>query len=215
MRIAVLSRLAIRVLLIVVACDAARAQETHSRRDETGCFPVAPDSVQISWNTPCDGGSWLFEPGVGCRMWDWHPAPTDSTTWTGACKHGALIGYGVVQWYEHGRPIDRFEGTFVASRRQGPGRYKWNDVDWYVGNYEDDLPNGLGTANIAGETFSGQWQAGCFQHGTKTVAIGVPRTSCDGARISRPQAALSLALSPALSLAIPAGKGLGGDGVPP
>jgi hypothetical protein len=179
------SRFAIRVLLLVVACGTARAQETQPQRVETGCFPVAPDSVQISWDTPCEGGSWLFEPGVGCRMWDWHPAPTDTTSWTGECKFGGLTGYGVVQWYEHGRPIDRFEGTFVAGRRNGPGRYKWNDADWYVGGYENDLPNGLGTANIAGETFSGQWQAGCFQHGTKTVAIGVPRTSCDGNGMSR------------------------------
>jgi hypothetical protein len=185
-RIADLSRLSLRVLLLVVACDAADAQDSHPTRVETGCFPVAPDSVQISWSSPCDSGSWLFEPGVGCRMWDWHPALTDTTVWTGSCKHGGLTGYGVVQWYEHGRPIDRFEGTFVAGRRQGPGRYRWNDTDWYVGLYEDDLPNGLGTANIAGETFSGQWQVGCYQQGTKTVAIGVPRTSCDGAGISRP-----------------------------
>src|SRR5262249_34119257 len=121
MRVAGLATLAIRGLFVVVPCDSARAQETHSRRVETGCFPVAPDSVQISWNTPCDGGSWLFEPDVGCRMWDWHPAPEDRTTWTGTCRAGALTGYGVVQWYEHGRPIDRFEGTFVRSRPPGPG----------------------------------------------------------------------------------------------
>jgi len=179
-------RLAICALVFVVGCDATCAQQAHSGQVETGCFPAFPDSVQISWNTPCDNGLWLFEPGVGCRMWDWHPAPTDTTTWTGNCKHGGLIGNGVVQWYEHGRPIDRFEGTFVAGRRYGPGRYRWHDSDWYVGYYEDDLPNGLGTANIAGESLSGQWQAGCFQHGTKTVAIGVPRTSCEGAGILRP-----------------------------
>jgi hypothetical protein len=180
MRFTGLSRLAIHALLLVVACDAARAQDAHPKRVETGCFPVAPDSVQISWNAPCDSGSWLFEPDVGCRMWDWHPAPTDTTTWTGSCKDGGLTGYGVVQWYEHGRPIDRFEGTFIAGRRQGVGRYRWNEADWYVGSFENDLPNGLGTAHIAGETFSGQWRVGCFQSGTRTVAIGVPRTSCDG-----------------------------------
>jgi hypothetical protein len=148
------------------------------------CLPIEPDSVQISWNTPCDSGSWLFEPTVGCRMWDWHPDRTDTTTWTGGCKDGILTGYGVVQWYEHGRPIDRFDGTFVAGRRQGPGRYRWNEADWYVGFYDNDVPNGLGTAHIAGQTFSGQWRAGCFRQGVLTVAIGVPRKSCEETQTS-------------------------------
>ena len=151
------------------------------------CPSEEPDSVQISWVEPCEQGNWLFDTELGCRMWDWHPDPHDKTSWSGACPKGQKEGRGVLQWYEHGRPIDRFEGTFVAGRRQGPGRYRWNDEDWYVGDYEDDLPNGRGTASIAGETFSGQWQAGCFQHAEKTVAIGVPRTSCEGVRQSRPR----------------------------
>jgi hypothetical protein len=180
----IFSGLSVRMLLVIVACNVANAQETRTRPVGVDCLPIEPDSLQISWNTPCDNGSWLFEPDVGCRMWDWHPAPEDTTTWTGSCKSGTLIGRGVVQWFEHGRPIDRFEGTFVAGRRHGPGRYRWNDEDWYVGFYEDDVPNGFGTANIAGEAFSGQWRGGCFQQGTRTVAIGVPRKSCDGARTS-------------------------------
>ena len=135
--------------------------------------------MQISWQAPCDKGEWLFEPGVGCRMWDWHPAPEDGATWTGRCQGGTKSGHGIVQWFEHGRPIDRFEGTYLAGRRQGPGRYRWNEDNWYVGQYKDDLPDGLGTAYIAGETLSGRWQAGCFKLGSKTVAIGVARTSCE------------------------------------
>jgi hypothetical protein len=90
----------------------------------------------------------------------------------------------VVQWYEHGQPIDRFVGTFVAGRRQGPGRYRWNEADWYVGFYDNDLPNGLGTAHIAGQTFSGQWRSGCFRRGTLIVAIGVPPRSCEETQTS-------------------------------
>ena len=106
--------------------------------------------MQISWNAPCDEGSWLFEPGVGCRMWDWRPTSSDVVTWTGACRKGAMVGPGTLQWTEHERPIDRFEGAFVDGKRQGPGRYTWNESEWYVGFYENDLPHGLGTALIAG-----------------------------------------------------------------
>jgi hypothetical protein len=100
-------------------------------------------------------------------------------TWTGACRFGAKVGPGVVQWFEHGRLIDRFEGSFVAGRRHGRGRYDWNESDWYEGFYEDDLPHGSGTARIAGETFAGYWKRGCLVQGTKIVAIGVLRKSCE------------------------------------
>jgi hypothetical protein len=166
-------------LLIGLLAAPAVAQETAALSGGPECADVEPDPVQISWNDPCEEGSWLFEPGVGCRMWDWHPAESDKATWTGACRKGVMAGSGVVQWTEHERPIDRFEGTFVAGKRQGAGRYTWNESEWYVGFYKDDLPHGLGTASIGGQTFSGQWQAGCFRSGARTVAIGVPLTSCD------------------------------------
>ncbi len=189
MRLPRLSRLACRALLALLPAIAsvAHAQQEHSASARALCPPGEPDSLQISWNTPCDSGDWLFEPDVGCRMWDWHPAIEDEATWTGSCKNGLGNGHGVAQWYEHGRPIDRFEGTVVAGQRQGPGRYTWNEDNWYVGHYKDDLPNGPGTALIAGETFVGQWRAGCIVDKAGTVAIGVPRTSCTppDARVSR------------------------------
>jgi hypothetical protein len=179
-RVPCLSQLASYALLVVLAVPGGAVVA----RDRGDCAPAEPDSVQISWEAPCESGEWLFEPGVGCRMWDWHPAAEDRVTWTGRCNDGAKSGYGRVQWYEHGRPIDRFEGTFAAGRRQGAGRYTWNEDNWYVGLYQDDVPNGLGTAYIGGETFSGQWHAGCFRARTRTVAIGVPRKSCDDPDLS-------------------------------
>ena len=176
-----LSRLAFFALLWVLLATSSvgSAQEARSTPGDVDCSPGEPDSVQISWDTPCDSGAWLFEPSVGCRMWDWHPAPEDAPTWTGACKGGTKAGYGVVQWFEHGRPIDRFEGSYVAGRRQGLGRYTWNETDWFDGLYEDDLPHGPGTAHVAGEMFVGQWKRGCLKQGIKVVAIGAPRKSCE------------------------------------
>jgi len=67
----------------------------------------------------------------------------------------------------------------VAGRRQGRGRYVWNESDWYEGPYEDNFPHGSGTAHIAGVTFAGQWKHGCLKQGAKMVAIGVSRKSCE------------------------------------
>jgi MORN repeat len=167
----------------LVASDSAFGQQPSTFLGAE-CAILEPDSVQISWNAPCESGDWIFEPHVGCRMWDWHPAPSDTATWTGLCRNGLKSGYGISQWFEHGRTIDRFEGTFVEGRRQGVGRYTWNEVSWYVGFYKNDLPSGQGTAYIAGETFSGQWRSGCFTLGSKTVAIGVSRKSCDAPPVS-------------------------------
>ena len=177
----------------IVANGIAAASEPGAGQQAMDCLPAEPDSVQISWDAPCQHGTWLMDPELGCRMWDWHPAPEDIVTWTGRCRAGMKEGDGVVQWFEHGRPIDRFEGTFVSGHRQGRGRYVWNETDWYEGVYENDLPHGSGTAHIAGEIFVGQWKRGCFPQGARVLAIGVPRTSCEqgeeqiaGRRPSRP-----------------------------
>ena len=185
------------VAALIASHGIAGAQGELTAPGAIDCSPADPDSVQISWDQPCDSGTWLFEPSVGCRMWDWHPGLSDRITWTGQCRDGAKAGWGVVQWFEHGQPIDWFEGTFVAGKRQGAGHYRWNGSDWYVGFYEDDLPDGLGTANIAGQTFSGQWHHGCFIRGAQVVAIGIPRRSCafHAAELHRPRSVYRSAAS--------------------
>jgi hypothetical protein len=151
------------------------------------CPTQEPDSVQISWVEPCEDGNWLFDTQAGCRMWDWHPDLQDKAVWSGACPAGKKQGRGIVQWYEHGQRIDRFEGTFRDGKRVGFGRYDWNETDRFEGHYLNDVPHGVGTARLAGEVFAGEWRNGCLKKDGKTVAIGVPRRSCTelSAAISR------------------------------
>jgi hypothetical protein len=89
------------------------------------CDFAEPDSLQISWTGPCKDGSWRLDPQTGCRLWDWHPAPEDIATWSGDCPAGLKQGAGTIQWFEHGRPIDRFEGAFKGGKRTSFGRYEW------------------------------------------------------------------------------------------
>jgi hypothetical protein len=144
------------------------------------CPFEAPDSLQISWTQPCDEGDWLLDTEVGCRIGDWHPDPRDRALWSGACPGGDKQGQGVVQWYEHGQAIDRFEGTFRNGKREGFGRYLWTPEVSYEGLYADDVPNGVGTATLLGDSFSGTWQNGCLASQGRVVAIGVERSSCRG-----------------------------------
>jgi hypothetical protein len=176
----------------LIVSPIVHAQQIATAVERPECPTVEPDSLQISWVKPCEEGDWLLDTQTGCRMWDWHPDQHDDASWTGGCPRGVKDGHGVVQWHEHGQAIDRFEGTYHEGRREGFGRYEWNASDRYEGHYANDVPDGFGTAVLEGETFAGEWKGGCFAKGTHVVAIGVPRTSCNGAptaALDHPQAA--------------------------
>lgn len=171
-----LSAIVSSILLLTV--PSAVAQQVALVPGKSDCGTAEPDPVQLSWNAPCEQGGWLLEPGVGCRMWDWHPDDHDRATWTGPCRSTSKEGHGVVQWTEHGQPVDRFEGTYRNGRREGPGRYVWNESSRFDGSYRRDLPNGFGTVTVNGTTLSGEWRDGCLEVGDKAVAIGVSLASC-------------------------------------
>ncbi|MGQ0585268.1 MAG: hypothetical protein ACT4O6_25290 [Reyranella sp.] len=163
---------------LLLSGTSALAQQQLALSRAQDCAPAEPDSVQISWTAPCDGDGWLFDTETGCRMADWHPEPEDKVTWSGACSAGLKHGKGILQWTEHGQAIDKFEGTYRFGRREGPGRYVWNENHRFEGNYADNVPDGYGTLQIAGQTLAGQWHNGCLKDGGRVVAIGVPRSSC-------------------------------------
>ncbi len=166
-------------LFLLVPALALAAAEIRAE----SCGVVEPDSLQINWTAPCQDGSWDLDPDAGCRLWDWRPEPEDTATWSGTCLAGRKEGRGVVQWHEHGRPIDRFEGVFRRGRREGPGRYDWPAGQSYQGNYVAGLPNGRGTVTIDGAAFAGTWRRGCLTQGDKRIAIGVPLSACGGGRL--------------------------------
>jgi hypothetical protein len=164
------------MLTLTLAAAASSAQD---------CNVEQPDSLQISWTAPCNDGSWRLDPQGGCRLWDWHPEPEDTATWTGACPKELKEGAGSVHWFEHGRPIDRFEGGFERGRRKGFGRYYWPAGERFEGYYDADLPNGQGTVTIDGVSFAGTWRRGCLVHQEKLIAIGVPLTACSSVHSGR------------------------------
>jgi hypothetical protein len=169
-------------VLLIAAAQLAGAtafgQQIALAPPQADCPSSEPDSVQISWNQPCEEGDWLLDTQTGCRMWDWHPDQQDRAVWSGACPAGKKDGRGTVQWFEHGQRIDRFEGMYRNGKREGFGRYIWNDENSFEGQYANDVPNGFGTATLVGQTFAGDWKNGCFRKDSRVVAIGVPRTSC-------------------------------------
>lgn len=174
---------------VMIAGGPVGAQELAAASAKADCPPGEPDSLEISWNTPCDSGDWLFDTQSGCRMWDWHPAPEDRVVWKGACLAGRPNGQGQARWSEHGLPIDRFQGTYRDGRREGVGRYDWNDTVSYEGGYAGDVPEGYGVVRIGALVLRGNWHKGCLAADGKVVAIGVPRESCTAPPASGQQVA--------------------------
>jgi hypothetical protein len=170
------------------------AQELAMAPPQTNCPSDAPDSLQISWTQPCEEDDWLMDPEAGCRMWDWHPDPQDRAVWSGSCPSGKKDGRGTVQWFEHGQRIDHFEGTYRAGKREGFGRYVWNEESSFEGQYANDIPNGFGTVNLLGETFAGDWKNGCLRKDGREIAIGVERKTCGNlaAQADRPTRGVSV-----------------------
>jgi hypothetical protein len=156
----------------------AAGQQVAAASVSHDCPFEAPDSLEISWIKPCEEGEWVLDTEVGCRIGDWHPDTKDRAVWSGACPGGSKQGQGIVQWYEHGQAIDRFEGTFRNGNREGFGRYAWTPAVSYEGQYANDVPHGAGTVTVLGESLSGTWKNGCLAAKGRVVAIGVARSSC-------------------------------------
>jgi hypothetical protein len=183
-------RLVSTLCLLLFVTGPAFAQQMALTPAMSDCPPSEPDSIEISWNGPCDNGDWLFDTEKGCRMWDWHPEPEDTVVWQGACRAGLPDGRGEARWTEHGRPIDHFVGTYRNGKREGPGYYRWNDTVSFEGTYANDVPQGRGTLRIGDVVLSGDWNRGCLAAADgKTAAIGVPRVSCGPATGPTPKVA--------------------------
>ena len=96
------------------------------------------------------GGRLAARHPSGCRMWDWHPDPKDRGVWSGICPGGKKEGRGVVQWFEHGQAIDRFEGTYPQQQARRLRPLQLDGRDQLRRRLPNDVPNGFGTAKAAG-----------------------------------------------------------------
>src|SRR5215475_7073864 len=53
---------------------------------------------------------WIADGRTGCRVWNHHPEPKETITWSGRCENGRAQGKGVVLWFADGRLSERIEG---------------------------------------------------------------------------------------------------------
>jgi len=146
--------------------------------------------------------TWATDSRTGCKIWNMVPQPNETITWSGACQNGIAQGVGVLQWFEAGRPGDRYEGAmrdgkqtghgvivsaegqrydgnFSDGAMSGHGVYTYRNGDHYDGEWRNGTPNGLGRfVSATGGTVFGLWNNGCYSENGRKVAVAVAPSSC-------------------------------------
>ena len=144
---------------------------------------------------------WIVDRSTGCRIWNPAPQPNETITWSGPCPGGIATGRGVLQWYEDGKPRNRYdgavrdgkydgwgvavytnggryEGDFVDGKLTGRGSYAWANGDRYEGDFVDGKLHGRGTLRDKYSTYDGEWRDN-IEHG-KGVLVWASGAHYDG-----------------------------------
>ncbi len=130
-----------------------------------GAVVIGLASAASAWaqTEACPGGppGWIAAQGSGCRLWNACPQREDTVTWSGACPNGVAEGRGITQWFQGGKPNDRFEGTLRDGQRTGRGVFTWANGNRYDGEWRDNERNGRGVfSTAAGDRYDGEWRDG-------------------------------------------------------
>jgi len=144
-------------------------------------------------------GDFVAEPRNGCKVWDPHPFPGETVTWSGQCTNGLAQGDGTVIWSRYGNPVEKDEGRWDQGRQSGRGTQDWRSGRYegelsegepsghgvmmlqtsrYEGEFRNGKPNGNGTATNIHGVFKGAWKDGCLTHEKETVVFAVSPMSC-------------------------------------
>lgn len=91
---------------------------------------------------------WIADSRTGCKIWDPAPEPHESIHWSGGCKDGFADGNGTLQWFENGRPGDRYVGEYRHGKRNGHGVVTYSNGTRVEGDWSDDQLLQMGVNEI-------------------------------------------------------------------
>jgi clan AA aspartic protease (TIGR02281 family) len=148
----------------------------------------------LAQSSPAD---WIAAQGKGCLLWNPHPTPKETVTWSGTCPELLAQGQGAVQWFQSDAPGigvegtyrqghlisgvvsypngDRYEGDLRDGERTGKGVYRFASGNRYEGQFSHGDRNGQGVFTWAnGDRYVGEFRDGYpWGHGTYRSAAGV------------------------------------------
>jgi hypothetical protein len=104
---------------------------------------------------------WIADSSTGCRVYNPHPQPNESITWSGACGNGLAQGRGLLKWFEGGKLSATFDVEYRDGKMEGHGIATFANGDRFEGEYRDDKRNGHGKeVNFDGQRFEGEFRDG-------------------------------------------------------
>ena len=117
-----------------------------------------------SW---AEGGKWFSTDKSDCKVWNPHPQPNETVSWTGNCSNGKANGNGALTWKSN-TGIQKYVGQIRYGHANGQGTYTWDNGDKYIGEWKDDKMHGQGTyTNANGSVHEGIWENGNFLYAKK------------------------------------------------
>jgi hypothetical protein len=91
---------------------------------------------------------WIADAKTGCKVWNPAPQARETIRWSGGCEGGFAQGRGTLQWYENGRPGDRYDGEYQAGKRNGHGVVTMSNGKRIEGDWRNDELLQLGVNEI-------------------------------------------------------------------
>ena|SRR5437016_5111697 len=134
--------------------------------------------IGIATAAELNQADWLIDATSGCRIPNPNPQENEAVTWSGDCQNGIAEGRGVLQWFAHAAPTDRYEGELHEGKANGHGVLTTRTGDRYDGEWRDGKANGLGRVVTSNYNYTGIWSDGCSRDGNKTIGVGRDPTSC-------------------------------------
>jgi hypothetical protein len=91
---------------------------------------------------------WIADSKTGCKVWNPSPQAHETIRWSGGCEGGYAQGKGTLQFFENGRPADRYEGEYQAGKRNGHGVVVMGNGTRIEGDWRNDELLQLGVNEI-------------------------------------------------------------------
>jgi hypothetical protein len=154
--------------------------------------------VSAAFAQPQAGG-FVADLKSGCKVWNPHPQPNETVSWSGNCVNGLAQGPGALQWLNNEKPYERDQGEWNEGRQLGRGTQDWGSGRYdgelvngepqgkgaltlrssrYEGEFRGGKPNGSGAVTNLEGVFTGIWRNGCLVGDKRRIAFGVSSSTC-------------------------------------
>ena len=153
-------------LLLVISPAQAQAGPPAEQSAQASGLPLAIGAWETCVAKPDGTACWMeLENQPGCYVWNSHPQPDETVTWTAGCSGGLAQGDGTLTWrygedktstntgrlrdgQYHGLWVLRYDdgavhkGPYVDDRRHGQWVLKFADGHVEEGSFVDDKRHG-------------------------------------------------------------------------